>query len=683
ATPRLERDVARVTRTITTPDFSDQSVEALLLDVLAVPAVADKSFLIHIGDRSVGGYTARDQLVGRWQVPVADVAVTTASHQTTAGEAMAMGERTPVAAEAPAAAARLAIAEAVTNIIAADIDAIGDIKLSANWMAAAGQPGEDAALFDAVTAVGLELCPALGIAVPVGKDSLSMQTRWDSEGEAHTVTAPVSLIVTAFAPVGDVRRTLTPELQPAPDSHLVFVDLARDPDALGRSALAQATAQQGGTPADLSDPAALKGLVTALAALRAAGNVLAYHDRGDGGLAVTLAEMMFASRIGIYANLPADGVSDVGWLFNEGPGALLQVRDVEAAMAALTAHGCGDCATVLGGLRDDDRLVIERDGVTLVDKPRRDLQLRWSEMSFRMQALRDNPTTAAEAYETIADDQDPGLQAIVPFGLKDNIAAPYLNTGVRPRVAVLRDQGVNSQYEMAAAFIAAGFDAVDVHMSDLELGRTQLSDFQVLAACGGFSYGDVLGAGGGWAKSIRHVAVLRDAFAAFLSHTDTLALGVCNGCQMLAQLADLVPGSEHWPRFHANRSAQFEARLSQVQIGRTNSPWFAGMAGATLPVVVSHGEGRAVFSDATGASDCPVVARYVDGRGRVAERYPANPNGSTGGIAMLTNADGRVAISMPHPERTARTVQHSWHPPEWGEDGPWTRLFRNARVALG
>ncbi|MEL6868626.1 MAG: phosphoribosylformylglycinamidine synthase [Pseudomonadota bacterium] len=677
-TPKLLRDVQRTERSTGSDDFSDVSLDDAWHRVLALPCVADKSFLIHIGDRTVGGNTCRDQLVGRWQIPVADVAVTAASHTAFAGEAMAMGERTPVACEAPAAAARLAIAEAITNIIAADVRAIGDIKLSANWMAAAGQPGEDAALFDAVHVVGRELCPELGIAVPVGKDSLSMHTSWQHDGESRSVTAPVSLVVTAFAPVGDVRRTLTPELRNVAGSALLSIDLGSAASGLGRSALAQVWQRQGGACADLISAHALRGLVAAMRELRDSELVLAYHDRGDGGFFVSLCEMLFAARLGLDLTVPTAIGDALTWLFNEAPGAVLQVRDAQAAMDVLRAHGLGACCHVLGGLQQTPALTLRAQGEVVFERARRDLQLRWSETSFRMQALRDNPTTAAEAYESIADDGDPGLGAYVPF----EIGAPRIIRGAKPNVAIVREQGVNSQREMAAAFVAAGFDAVDVHMSDIEHGRVDLADFQALAACGGFSYGDVLGAGGGWAKSILYVPALTDAFAAFFQRSDTLTLGVCNGCQMLSQLTALIPGSEAWPRFGHNRSAQFEARLSQVEVFAAGGPWFDQMAGARLPVVVSHAEGRAQFVSGKTSADCKIAARYVDGRGALAQRYPANPNGSEDAVAMLTSADGRVAISMPHPERVVRSVQHSWRPDGWGEDAPWLRLFLNARAAL-
>ncbi|MEL7310453.1 MAG: phosphoribosylformylglycinamidine synthase, partial [Pseudomonadota bacterium] len=665
-TPQMARVVEREDGTESSFDTTAVSLNDAWRRVLAVPSVADKSFLIHIGDRSVGGLVSRDQLVGRWQVPVSDVAVTLSAHSGNSGEAMAMGERTPVACENPTAAARLAVIESLTNILAADVAHLSDIKLSANWMAAAGQPGQDAALYDAVKAVGHELCPALGIAIPVGKDSLSMHTQWTApEGEALAVTAPVSLIVTAFAPVSDVRRTLTPELRRSAESVLIFVDLSDDPSALGRSALAQAWREQGGRSADVASTDSLKAILDALIDVRRDGRLLAWHDRADGGLFATLTEMIFASRLGVDITLPEDSTSDLGWLFSEGPGVALQVPEHEIASvhARFGEAGAGARCITLGRVTENSDLVVRRSGSKILDVPRRDLQLVWSETSFRMQALRDNPVCAAEAYERIAEDSDPGLVVHWPEASKHS---PIAVGKTRPRVAVLREQGVNSQHEMAAAFLVAGFEAVDVHMSDIETGRVSLESFQAMAACGGFSFGDVLGAGGGWARSILEVEPLRDAFAAWFARNDVLTLGVCNGCQMLSQLTDLIPGSEHWPRFSHNRSAQFEARLSQVRIRQSSSPWFDGMADLQVPVVVSHGEGRAEYASkerAQAALDAGVVvSQYVEGSGDVATRYPANPNGSDHGIAMLSNMDGRVAISMPHPERTLRTAQHSWHP---------------------
>lgn len=688
--PKMHRKVASEVSRFEPFATGDVPVTEAWRRVLALPAVADKSFLIHIADRTVGGLTARDQLVGPWQVPVSDVAVTLTSHVGFSGEAMAMGERTPVACDDAEAAARLAVTEAVLNIMAADITSISDIKLSANWMAAAGARGQEAALFAAVETVGLSLCPALGIAIPVGKDSLSMQSRWtDEDGEDQTVVSPVSLIISAFAPVPDVRRTLTPALQDVAGSTLLLIDLARDRSALGRSALAQTYAQQGGRSADLCDANALRACLEVLIDIKRQNQILAYHDRSDGGLLTTIAEMLFASRLGVAVTLPEDDVSDLAWLFGEGPGFVIQVNEGahDSVMASFESAGLRGHAIPLGTLQADAKLSIVRGDRRVLDETREQLQLRWSETSFRMQALRDNPETAAESFEVIARSDDPGLNAELSFAVSDDVAAPFIASGVRPRVAVLREQGVNSQNEMAAAFLAAGFDPVDVHMSDLLAGRRVLEDFQVLAACGGFSFGDVLGAGGGWAKSILMTPRLRDGFEQFLSDADNLAIGICNGCQMLSQLTSLIPGASHWPRFVANRSAQFEARLSLVEVVGQASPWLAGMGGSRLPIVTSHGEGRALF---TSASDRDVLqdngqiaARFVDNFGVVTQHYPENPNGSELAIAALTNNDGRVLVSMPHPERVIRAVQHSWCPPEWHDDGGWLRLFRNARVALG
>ncbi|MEO1595480.1 MAG: phosphoribosylformylglycinamidine synthase [Pseudomonadota bacterium] len=686
--PKLAIDAKRVDASLRPFDANSLPLGDALDRVLTLPAVADKRFLIHIGDRSVGGLVARDQLVGPWQVPVADVAVTTATHASLCGEAMAMGERSPVACEDAPAAARLAITEAITNLLAADVAALSDIKLSANWMAAAGHRGQDAALFDAVRTVGLELCPALGIAVPVGKDSLSMKTAWQrSRGEAVTVVAPVSLVVTAFAPVGNARDTLTPELV-AGDTRLLLIDLAQSPTALGRSALAQVYSEQGGAPADLSSAEDVLGFARAWRRIRDAKQVLAAHDRSDGGLIVAAVEMLLAGRRGVVLTVPDAEKDTNAWLFSEGPGMVLQVstavlEEVRAAFAAeglaARTHEVGTVTAEAGGLE------VQQRGRTLASRTRTELQQQWSALSFRMQARRDNPDTAREEFEALLDDSDPGLHARLSFDPDDDVAAPFVARGAKPRVAVLREQGVNSQLEMASALMAAGFEAHDVHMSDLERGLVQLDDYAALVACGGFSYGDVLGAGGGWAKSILLNAAFHDAFASFFARPDTLALGICNGCQMLARLAPIIPGATGWPTFAGNRSAQFEARLSMVEV-TGSGPWLEGMGGSRLPIVTSHAEGRAVFAegDLDQCKDSGRIAmRYITNTGEMATRYPANPNGSPRGVAALTNADGRVLVSMPHPERVARTVQHSWHPSEWGEAAPWLRLFRNARVALG
>jgi phosphoribosylformylglycinamidine synthase len=652
--------------------------------------VADKSFLITIGDRTVSGHTSRDQMVGPWQVPVADCAVTTTTITSHTGEAMAMGERTPLALIDAAASARMAVGEALTNLAAARVDRLSDVKLSANWMAAAGSPGEDANLYAAVHAVGMELCPALGLTIPVGKDSMSMRTVWEEQGARKAVTAPLSLIVSAFAPVLDVRQALTPQLQePGGDTRLLFVDLARGRQRLGGSVLAHVFEQVGAECPDVEDPALLRGFFAAMQELNAAGLVLAYHDRSDGGLLATLCEMAFAGHCGLDVDVAVLGGAAVAALFNEELGAVLQVRAAELARVreVLARHGLGAQAHELGRPRAELEVRLRQGEQTLLSVKTMALRQYWSRVSYEMQRLRDNPRCAEEEYAAKCDAEDPGLSPRLTFNPAEDVAAPFIAKGARPRVAVLREQGVNSQMEMAAAFTRAGFTAVDVHMSDLLAGRVSLKDFSGVMACGGFSYGDVLGAGGGWAKSILFNSRARDEFAAFFARPDSFGLGICNGCQMMAQLKDIIPGAEHFPRFVRNASEQFEARLSLVEVAQSPSLFFQGMAGSRMLIAVSHGEGRAEFPSPEEAARVNalglVTARFVDNRGRVTEAYPANPNGSPFGICGLTTKDGRFTLMMPHPERVHRTVQHSWHPREWGEDGPWMRLFRNARVRLG
>ncbi|MCC7384830.1 MAG: phosphoribosylformylglycinamidine synthase [Deltaproteobacteria bacterium] len=658
--------------------------------VLRLPCVADKTFLITIGDRTVGGLVARDQLVGPWQVPVADVAITTSSYDAYTGEAMAMGERTPVAVLNAPASARLAVGEALTNIAAAPIRALEDVKLSANWMAAAGHPGEDARLYDAVRAVGAELCPALGIAIPVGKDSMSMRTVWEDGGVAKSVTAPVSLIVSAFAPVTDVRRASTPELRrDAGETALLLVDLGRGKNRLGGSALAQVYEQLGHEPPDLDDPRLLRGFFAAIQALGASERLLAYHDRADGGLLATLLEMAFAGGCGLEIELASLTGDPRAILFSEELGAVLQVRssDLTSVRDVLTQHGLGDTTHLLGRPIDGGRILVRRGAEVVLDAQRATLRGLWSETTHRLQSLRDDPACADEEQAARCDPSDPGRSARVPFDLEDDLAAPYVVRGVRPRVAILREQGVNGQMEMAAAFDRAGFEAVDVHMSDLLEGRRTLDTFLGLAACGGFSYGDVLGAGEGWAKSILFNSRARDVFAEFFARSETFTLGVCNGCQMLSNLKTLIPGAALWPRFVRNRSEQFEARLSMIKVELSPSVLLAGMAGTEAPIAVSHGEGRAELEDAAALAALEaaglIAARFVDHRGQVANRYPENPNGSPAGLTALTTPDGRVTILMPHPERVFRASQLSWRPRAWREHSPWMRIFRNARVFLG
>ncbi len=687
--PRMTREAGRVARRgDALPE--DIDLREAALRVLSFPAVADKTFLVTIGDRSVGGLTARDQMVGPWQVPVADVAVTSSTFRGHTGEAMAMGERTPLAALDGPASGRMAVGEAITNIAAAAIPSLGHVRLSANWMAACGEPGEDAALFDTVRAVGEALCPSLGIAIPVGKDSLSMRTRWDTPAGERAVIAPLSLIVSAFAPVEDVRRTLTPQLRvDAGDTELLLVDLGAGRDRLGGSTLAQVYGRIGTEPPDLDDASRLAAFFAAVQDLNAEGELLAYHDRSDGGLFAVLAEMAFAGHCGLEIDLGESLSEPLARLFSEELGAVLQVRASAraAVMSAFATAGLEDCVSVIGRPVSAPRVRIRAGDALLLDESRAELRDAWSQTTCRMQALRDHPDCAREEHAARLDDEDPGLWAEPGFDPEEDIAAPFIARGARPPVAILREQGVNSQLEMAAAFHRAGFQPVDVHMSDLLAGRRTLDEFRGLVACGGFSYGDVLGAGEGWAKSILFNARAREQFEAFFLRPDTFALGVCNGCQMMAALKEIIPGAALWPRFVRNRSEQFEARFGLVRVEASGSVLTTGMPGAVMPIVVSHGEGRAEFRDEAHQRACSDAQltwlRYVNNRGRVADRYPANPNGSPEGIAGLTSADGRVTIVMPHPERVFRSTQNSWHPAHWGEDSPWMRLFRNARAWLG
>ncbi len=683
--PKMERTVERVSSPNDSLDLSGIELIDAAMRVLRFPAVADKSFLIHIGDRTVGGLCARDQLVGPWQVPVSDVAITASGFRSVSGEAMAMGERTPLAAINAPASGRMAVAESITNIAAAPIDDLSKVRLSANWMAAAGHPGEDANLFDTVKAVGHELCRELGVAIPVGKDSMSMRTRWTDEKGEYQVVAPVSLIVSAFAPVNDVTRHLTPELRRCDEpSYLLLFDLGAGKNRLGASCLAQAFQRTGGDTPDLDDPRLLKSFFAAIQELNSRGMLLAYHDRSDGGLFACVSEMMFASRLGVSLALSGSRVELLEALFSEEIGAVVQVAKSKLTQVQMVIDRNRIAATAIGRVEAEPRLTVRSDDKVVLDLDRTTMQREWSEMSYRIQALRDNPATAAEEFARLLDDNDPGLNAVLSFDAKDDIARVFRGSE-KPRVAILREQGVNSQNEMAAAFMRAGFAAVDVHMSDLLSGRDTLENYQGLVACGGFSFGDVLGAGGGWAKSILYHSRTRDDFSAFFERGDAFALGVCNGCQMMSHLRELIPGADNWPRFLRNKSEQFEARLSLVEVVESPSLFFQGMAGSRMPIATSHGEGRATFLDDTAryASSYTVAMRYVDNYGEVADKYPANPNGSLDGICGLSNEDGRITIMMPHPERVALTRQHSWHPDEWGEDGPWMRLFRNARVAVG
>jgi phosphoribosylformylglycinamidine synthase len=655
------------------------SLEEAARRVLRVPAVADKSFLITIGDRSVTGLVVRDQMVGPWQVPVADVAVTASSYGSICGEAMAMGERTPLALVNPAASARMAIGESCTNLAAAYVSGIETIRLSANWMAPAGHPGEDVGLYEMARSIGEELCPALGICIPVGKDSMSMRATWGEGEDKKSVTAPLSLIVSAFAPVKDVRKTTTPQLRTdLGDTDLIYVDLGRMQNRMGGSIYAQVTNQVGKSAPDVDDPATLKGFFNTVQTLLSRDKILAYHDRSDGGLFATLVEMAFAGKTGVTVSIDRLGEDSAAVLFNEELGAVLQVRaeDSKAVQATFRDAGLLDCVHAIGTLNDTDNIVFVKKFETILTMDRTAAREEWSSVSLAIQALRDNPSCASAERERIADTRDPGLSPRVTFDL-----APLASLPGRPRVAVLREQGVNGHVEMAAAFDRAGFEAVDVHMSDILSGRVKLQGFRGLVACGGFSYGDVLGAGEGWAKSILFNATAREQFQTFFHRENTFALGVCNGCQMMSTLKALIPGASNWPRFVRNTSEQFEARVCTIEFEESPSIFFSGMQGSRLPIAVAHGEGRVEPGIGSGAP--LVAARFVDNYGSAAAAYPANPNGSPEGVTAVTTDDGRVTIMMPHPERVVLTQQWSWAPDGWGEESPWMRMFRNARHWVG
>jgi len=708
--PKMHRTVTREHASFEPVDVTGLMLSEIAVDVLRHPTVASKSFLITIGDRSVGGTTARDQFVGPWQVPVADCAITTMDYAGFRGEAMTMAERTPLAVIDAPASGRMAVGEAVTNIACAPIESLNKLKLSANWMAACGSAGEDAALYDTVKAIGMELCPALGISIPVGKDSLSMRTKWQDAGVAKEVVSPVSLIISAFAPVEDVRRHLTPQLVNDASTVLIAIDLGRGRNRLGGSILAQVTQQVGDAAPDVDDPEDLKRFFAAIQSLNARGLLLAYHDRSDGGLWATVCEMAFAGHVGVSLNvdmltLDANHESDYGdakdWakqtsgrrddrtvraLFTEELGAVVQVRasDRDAVLGALREHGLSACSHVIGKPNERDAIEIYRDAKKIFDATRVELHRAWSEVSWRIARLRDNPSCADAEYDTLLDASDPGLSPSLTFDPAEDVAAPFIATNKRPRVAILREQGVNSHLETAYAFDRAGFDAHDVHMSDLLEGRVTLADFAGAVACGGFSYGDVLGAGEGWAKTIRFNPRLADMFAAFFGRPDTFALGICNGCQMMSSLASIIPGAEAWPKFTRNKSEQFEARFSLIEVESSPSIFFAGMEGSRIPVAVAHGEGFADFSQQGDAASALVAMRFVDHRGNATEQYPFNPNGSPQGITSVTTPDGRFTVLMPHMERVHRNVQMSWTPTDWTTDAsPWLRVFQNARRFLG
>ncbi|HEX4154015.1 MAG TPA: phosphoribosylformylglycinamidine synthase [Acidobacteriaceae bacterium] len=674
--PKMQRSIERTEISSKRLDLAHVSIDEAVERLLRIPAIASKSFLITIGDRSVGGLVVQDQMVGPWQVPVADCAVTLRAFDSTAGEAMAVGERTPLAVIDAAASARMAVGEVITNLAGAAIDNLSDIKLSANWMAAAGEGDEDQKLFEAVHAVGMELCPALGLTIPVGKDSMSMKTQWRDEGEQRAVISPLSVIVSGFAPVSEVQRTLTPELKQG-DTALLLIDLGEGKDRLGGSSLAQVYRQTGDDCPDTPEPARLRAFFAVVQELNHQGKLLAYHDRSDGGLFVTLAEMAFAGHAGLDIHLEASDRSDLlGTLFSEELGAVVQVSSDLADEVLQRLISAGLAARAIGSVTVSDELIFRSKDQVIYRNSRTALHRMWSETSFHIQSLRDNPACAEQEFALLGDAERPGLFVDVPFDLAERVSALYFHAA-RPRVAILREQGVNGQNEMAAAFDRAGFEAVDVTMSDLLSRRSGLSGFTGLAACGGFSYGDVLGAGSGWAKTILFNDALMAQFAEFFARPETFSLGVCNGCQMMAQLSPIIPGAAHWPRFVRNLSARFEARLSMVEVQRTSSIFFGGMAGARMPIVVAHGEGHATHL-APGDS---IALRYVDTYGRVTEHYPLNPSGSPGGIAALTSDDGRAMIVMPHPERIFLGVQHTWT--RHLQESPWQRIFDNARRWVG
>ncbi|ETD68707.1 phosphoribosylformylglycinamidine synthase [Pelistega indica] len=711
--PRMHRDVQREQLTSAPVDVVGLDFDEIGRQVMRHPTVANKTFLITIGDRSVGGLNARDQMVGPWQVPVADCAVTLDSYEGYTGQAMAMGERSPLAIINAPASGRMAIAESMTNLVAADVEKIEDIKLSANWMAATGVKGQDAALYDTVTAVS-KFCQEVGLSIPVGKDSLSMRTSWQQNDEKQEVISPVSLIVTAFANVSDARKTLTPQLRTdCGDTALIFIDLGQGKNRLGGSVLSHVTNQFGHEVPDIEDAELLRKFFVAIRALAQDGAILAYHDRSDGGLFATVAEMAFAGHVGVSVNVDmlTFDANSADWgdykirpeqvsvqrdestfkaLFNEELGAVIQVRssDRDAILQVLREAGLSLCTYVIGSLNNKDKIEFYRDGRVIFDFNRADLGQEWSKVSYEIMKQRDNPKTALAEFNRWQDTSDPGMSPKVAFNPQENIAMPFINTGAKPAVAILREQGCNSHIEMAWAFDKAGFNAFDVHMTDLISGRTKLSDYQGLVAVGGFSYGDVLGAGEGWARTIRFNAQLAEQFTTFFNRPDVFGLGVCNGCQMMANLADIIPGANHWPKFTQNTSAKYEARLTMVEIPESPSIFLSGMAGTQVPIAVAHGEGFANFAAQGDINEVYTALRYVNNNGMITEAYPANPNGSINGIAGVTTADGRFTVMMPHPERVTRNVMMSWSPEKWGEQdsggdySPWMRMFMNARVFL-
>ena len=686
--PKMSRNVVSAKAESPAVDQSKIEIKDAVRRILRLPTVAEKTFLITIGDRSVTGLVNRDQMVGPWQVPVADCAVTAASYDSYTGEAMSLGERTPLALLDFGASARMAVAESIMNIAGTDIGSFKRIKLSANWMSAAGHPGEDAGLYEAVKAIGEELCPELDLTIPVGKDSMSMKTAWQDQGVDKSVTSPMSLVITAFGAVQDIRNTVTPELRTDKgDTELLLIDLSAGNNRLGGSCLAQVYSVLGDSAPDLQDSSLLRGFFEVIQPLVASRDVIAYHDRSDGGLFTTLVEMAFAGNTGLNIDLADVDGTDIGRLFNEELGGVIQVSCAQSEAIIAKFNAAGVACHVIGSLTADDTITINDGDRAILVESRTELRTIWAETTHQMQSLRDNPECADEEFKLKHDASEPGLTVDLKFDPSQDVAAPFILKGAAPKMAILREQGVNSHLEMAAAFDRAGFESRDVHMSDILSGRVTLDEFQGLAACGGFSYGDVLGAGEGWAKSILFNTRAREQFTQFFEREDSFSLGVCNGCQMLSTLKEIIPGTEHWPRFVRNRSERFEARVSLVEIQKNPSIFFEGMQGSRMPIAVSHGEGRAEFASpeamALAEASGTIALRYVNGQGEIATKYPQNPNGSPNALSGICSTDGRVTIMMPHPERVFRTVANSWHPDSWGEDSPWMRMFRNARVKLG
>ncbi|NOU25291.1 MAG: phosphoribosylformylglycinamidine synthase [Methylotenera sp.] len=678
--PKMTRDVKSTTKQLIAFDTSKIDLKEAASRVLRLPGVADKTFLITIGDRSVTGLVAREQMVGPWQVPVADVAVTLAGYETYVGEAFAIGEKAPLALISAPASGRMAIGESITNIAACLIDDLSVLKLSANWMAPAGHAGEDAALFETVKAVGLELCPQLGVSIPVGKDSMSMKTVWNEDGVNKAVTSPISLVVTAFATTPDARKTLTPQLQTEAPSKLILIDLGGGKNRMGGSSLAQVYGAVGDVAPDVDDAAQLKHFFNTIQQLNKAGKISAYHDRSDGGLFTTLVEMAFAGHCGLNVDISSLQGDAASALYNEELGAVIQVAAADADAVVKQFNGL---AFVVGKVVAGNQIEIKQHDKVLFSDTRVNLHRMWSETTYQMQKLRDNPVCAQQEYDRILDESNRGLFAELTSEPNDNIAAPYLNIGARPKMAILREQGVNGHVEMAVSFDRAGFDTFDVHMSDIIAGRVSLKDFAGFVACGGFSYGDVLGAGEGWAKSILFNSRARDEFSAFFNRADSFALGVCNGCQMMSNLQTIIPGAAHWPHFVKNKSEQFEARLAMVEVLESPSLFFSGMEGSKMPIAVAHGEGFTEFSQQSMVNDVLakklVTMRFIDNASTPTTSYPSNPNGSPQGITGLTTTDGRFSIMMPHPERVIRNVQNTWQRCGDAEDSAWMRMFRNAR----